>query len=99
MRFSSISFRRLSAGQSLRRPDLRHRRVLFGVVLARHRLGDVDLGFEEAIDVARRHVAIGGDLGHGCLAVAVVLDAGHRGLENAVAGGGFIVHPYRLPGF
>ncbi len=79
--------------------DLRHRRVFLGVVLARHGLGDVDLGFEEAINVARRHVAIGSDLGHGCLAVAVVLDAGHRGLKNAVAGSGFLVHPYWIRGF
>jgi hypothetical protein len=28
-----------------------------------------------------------------------VLDAGHRGLKDAVAGVGFLVHPYRLPGF
>jgi hypothetical protein len=56
-------------------------------------------GLEEAIDVAWRHVAIGGNLGHGGLAVAVVLDPGHGGLEDAVAGVCLIVHPYTLPGF
>ncbi len=70
--------------------------VLGGIMVARHGFGDVDLGLEEAVNIARRHAAIGGDFRHCGFAVAIMLDARDRGLKDAVAGVGLFVHDAKL---
>ena len=66
--------------------------VHLGIEFPGHRLGDIQLGRKEPVDITRRHAAILGNLGHRCLAVSVVLDPLHGGFKNLLAGIGCLVH-------
>ncbi|MND02193.1 hypothetical protein D3C83_214820 [compost metagenome] len=61
-------------------------------MLAGHGFGNVDLRFEKPIDISWRHPAIGGDFRHGCLVVAVVLDALRGRMEDAVTRIDLLIH-------
>ena len=62
--------------------DIRIGRMRFRAEIARHRLGDVDLGGIETVDIPSRHAAIGGDLGHRGLVVSIVEDTVGRRLAG-----------------